>query len=144
LRVNDLSARYTEFVDYMPMLRRAHIAVLLLLTLLLAPVTTALCGVRCIGLVSSRVSQKQGAHAQCVRLSTCCHSSRQAICQVSTAADEATALLKGVRLSAGDHLARMALPSLSKGVSQQLASRRNLDGAPPGRDPAVTRAPLRI
>jgi hypothetical protein len=126
------------------MLRRAHLAVLFLLTLVLAPVTTTLCGVRCIGLVSSRVSQKQSTHTQCVRLSTCCHSSRQAICQVSTAVDEATALLKGVRSSAGDHVARIALPSLGKRVSQQLAARRNLDGASPGRDPALTRAPLRI
>ena len=141
----DDSARYTDFVDRMPtMLRRAHLALLLLLTLLLAPVTTTLCGVRCIGLGSSSVSQKQSSHTQCVRPSTCCHSSRQAICQASTAADEATALLKGVHSSAGDHVARIALPSLSKRVSQQLAARRNLDGAPPGRDSALTRVPLRI
>jgi hypothetical protein len=141
----DDSARYTNFVDRMPtMLRRAHLALLLLLTLVLAPVTTTLCGVRCIGLVSSSVSQKQSAHTQCVRLSTCCYSSRQAICQASTAADEATALLKGVRSSAGDPVARISLPSLSKRVSQQLAARRNLDGAPPGRDSALIRVPLRI
>ena len=141
----DDSARYTDFVNRMPtMLRRAHLAVVLLLTLVLSPVTTTLCGVRCIGLVSSRVAQKQSSHTQCVRLSTCCHSSRQAICQASTAADEATALLKGVRSSDGDHVARIAVPSLSKRVSQQLAARRNLDGAPPGRDSALTRVPLRI
>jgi hypothetical protein len=140
----NVSARYTDLVDCMPtMLLRAHLALLLLFTLVLAPVTTALCGVHCIGFMSSRVSQKQSAHTYCVGPSNCCHSSRQAIGQASTAADDAAAVLKGARSSAGDHVVRIAVTPLSKGVSQQLAARRNLEN-PPGRDTALTRAPLRI
>src|ERR1700760_1966095 len=128
----------------MPMLRRAHIAVLLLLTLVLAPVTTAFCGVHCIGLVSSHVSQIQSAHPDCVALSACCPSSPRAICPASTAADDAPAFLKRVHTSAGDDGAQITAYVLSNHVSRRIEARRPLDSAPPGRDSGLASAPLRI
>src|ERR1700745_3205670 len=128
----------------MPMLRRAHIAVLLLLTLVLAPVTTAFCGVHCIGLVLSHVSQKQSAHPKCVARSACCPSSRRAICPASPAADDAPAFLKRVHTSAGDDGAQIAADLLSNHVSRRIDARRRLDSAPPGRVSGLASAPLRI
>lgn len=126
------------------MLRRAQLALALILLLVLAPLASATCGIECLSVTPHPPTQAARSQHDCVRAAACCHSNGPAICAAAQA-PEAIAALISINIALGQHEATPAIAV----VDLLPSSRRNfdahgIDSSPPGQLRAASSIPLRV
>ncbi len=125
------------------MLRRAQLALALILLLVFSPLAGATCGIACLTVIPHRPLQAGTAEHHCVRASACCHSSGPAIC-AATQATEAIAALLSANSAAVQHDASPAIVAAALPLSQRDLTAHRIDSSPPGQLRASNPIPLRV
>jgi hypothetical protein len=126
------------------MLRRAQLALSLVLLLALAPLAGATCGIACLTAIPHRPMQAATAQHHCVRAAACCHSSGPAICAV-TQAPEAIAAWVAANTAAVQHDASPAIVAIDfSPLSLRDLAAHSIDRSPPGQLRTSNPIPLRV
>jgi hypothetical protein len=122
---------------------RAQLAFALMLLLVLAPLASTTCGIRCLAVAPHHPIFALTSQQPCVRAATCCHSTGAAVCTATQAPDTVAALL-----STGTNALHNppAIAVIAAGLLSQdprTCTSQTVDSSPPGQLHA-TPSPLRI
>ena len=124
------------------MLRRAQLALALILLLVLAPLAGANCGIECRDATSLQPLHAASAQHPCARASACCHS-KPVLCGVTSAPDFTAALVTGTK-GPHDTSAHAATAAESLPPNSRIIAARYIDSSPPGQLRSVHLTPLRV
>jgi hypothetical protein len=126
------------------MLRRAQLALALILLLVLAPLAGATCGIKCMAATPHHPVHAASAQHPCMRASACCPSNGPAICGATNAPGAIAALLNTDTNATHDAptLASVAAAYLS--LNHRSLSADHIDSLPPGQHRAANPIPLRV
>ena len=126
------------------MLRRAQLALALMLLLVLAPLASAACGIECLAVTPHHPMRTARSQHDCLRASACCHSSGPAICSAAQA-PEAIAALVSTNTAAAQHDATPAIVAADLlPLSQRDLTAHRIDSSPPGGFRAANSILLRV
>jgi hypothetical protein len=125
------------------MLRRAQLALALILLLVLAPLAGATCGIQCLAVIPHHPAQAAAQH-HCVRASTCCHSGGPAICSAADAPPAIAAFLTADTKAPHDTLALAIVAAELLPQNDRASAAHSTDGSPPGELRAAHIVPLRV
>lgn len=125
-----------------PMLRRAQLALALILLLVLAPLAGATCGIQCLAAAPHPSTHAATAQHQCVRASACCHPGGPILCSAANSPENTAALLSADTPHDPPAFAVVIVESPSQ-TSRTLVG-RNIDSSPPGQLRAANPLPLRV
>jgi hypothetical protein len=126
------------------MLRRAQLALALILLLVLAPLASATCGIECLAVTSHRPTQSARSQHDCVRAAACCHSNGPAICAAAQT-PEAIAALIPINIAVGQQDATPAIAVVDLlPLSRRELAAHGIDSSPPGQLRAANPIPLRV
>jgi hypothetical protein len=127
-------------LDLMP--RRAHLTLALIVLLVLGPLSSATCGIACLA-PPHPTTHAAATQSDCVRASSCCHSSRTAIC-AATQASETVAALPSTNSATPDAPALALLTAESPLRNPRNLAAHRIDSSPPGQLRSATPTPLRV
>jgi hypothetical protein len=125
-----------------PVLRRAQLALALILLLVLAPLAGANCGIECIGATSLQPLHAASAQHPCARASACCHS-KPVLCGVTSAPEFTAAFVTGTKAPHGT-AAHAAIAAESLPQNSRTIAARCIDTSPPGQLRSAHSTPLRV
>jgi hypothetical protein len=123
--------------------RRAHLTLALIVLLVLAPLARATCGIACLAITPHHSAPAAATQPDCVRASSCCHSSRTAIC-AATQASETVAALPSTDSATPDAPALALLTAESPLRNPRNLAAHRIDSSPPGQLRSATPTPLRV
>ena len=123
--------------------RRTQLAFALILVMVLAPLGGVSCGIACLAAAPHHSMQTPAFRHDCMRASTCCHSSGPAICTATQQPEVIAALL--ATDTAATHAATALVPVAEPSLPNPRAiSTYRSDSSPPGQLPVASPIPLRI
>jgi hypothetical protein len=123
-------------------LRRVHLALVLVLLLTVAPLAGASCGITCLT-ASPHIAGTAITQERCVIAAVCCHSSGAAICAAAQT-PEALAALLTIHNEAPDAAAVTVPHGDTSSPNAPGRTTRSIDSSPPGQSLAASLTPLRI
>jgi hypothetical protein len=126
------------------MLRRAQLALALILLLVLAPLAGATCGIQCLAVAPHHPAHTAASQRDCMRAPTCCHSSGPAICSAADAPPAIAAFLTADTKAPHDTLALAIVAAELLPQNGRAIAARSIDSSPPGELRAAHLVPLRV